>query len=50
MSKMFSIKELSSFARETNLTKDDFLNILQTIGEKDCLVVYIIDLFDFNGI
>ncbi len=35
--------------QETNLTKDDFLNILQTIGEKDCLVVYIIDLFDFNG-
>ena len=35
--------------QETNLTKDDFLRILQTIGEKDCLVVYIIDLFDFNG-
>lgn len=33
----------------TNLTKDDFLNILQSIGEKDCLVVYLIDLFDFNG-
>lgn len=35
--------------QETSLTKDDFLKILQTIGEKDCLVVYIIDLFDFNG-
>ncbi len=35
--------------QETSMTKDDFLNILQTIGEKDCLVVYIIDLFDFNG-
>lgn len=35
--------------QETSLTKDDFLNILQTIGEKDCLVVYIIDIFDFNG-
>lgn len=35
--------------QETSLTKDDFLNILQQIGEKDCLVVYMIDLFDFNG-
>lgn len=35
--------------QETNLTKDDFLNILQQIGEKDCLVVYMVDLFDFNG-
>ncbi|MFR7591386.1 MAG: ribosome biogenesis GTPase YqeH [Longibaculum sp.] len=35
--------------QETSMTKDDFLEILQTIGEKDCLVVYIVDLFDFNG-
>lgn len=35
--------------QETSLTKDDFLKILQQIGEKDCLVVYIVDLFDFNG-
>ena len=35
--------------QSTSLTNDDFLRILQTIGEKDCLVVYIIDLFDFNG-
>lgn len=35
--------------QETNMTKDDFLSILQQIGEKDCLVVYMIDLFDFNG-
>lgn len=35
--------------QDSNLTKDDFLNILQTIGEKDGLIVYIIDLFDFNG-
>jgi hypothetical protein len=34
---------------ETNLTKDDYLKILQTIGDHDCLVVYIIDLFDFEG-
>lgn len=35
--------------QETVLTSDDFLRILQTIGEKDCLVVYLIDVFDFNG-
>ncbi|MEG0366397.1 MAG: ribosome biogenesis GTPase YqeH [Coprobacillus sp.] len=35
--------------QETTLTKDDFLSILQDIGEKDCLVVYMVDLFDFNG-
>lgn len=35
--------------QSTPLTKDDFLNILQYIGEQDCLVVYLIDLFDFNG-
>lgn len=35
--------------QKTNLTSDDFLSILQKIGEKDCLVVYIVDVFDFNG-
>ena len=35
--------------QKTNLTSDDFLNILQGIGNHDCLVVYLIDLFDFNG-
>lgn len=35
--------------QQTNLTKDDFLHLLQEIGEKDCLVVYVIDLFDFSG-
>ena len=35
--------------QESHMTKDDFLNILQKIGEKDCLVVYMIDLFDFQG-
>lgn len=43
--KMKNYHELTA----TSLTNDDFLKILQTIGEKDCLVVYIIDLFDFNG-
>lgn len=35
--------------QKTELTKDDFLEILQTIGETDSLVLYIIDIFDFNG-
>ncbi len=35
--------------QQTNLTKDDFLGFLDEIGQKDCLVVYIIDLFDFSG-
>lgn len=43
--RMKNYHELNS----TNLTSDDFLKILQNIGEQNCLVVYIIDLFDFNG-
>lgn len=35
--------------QKTNLTNDDFLRILQDIGDKDCLVVYLVDVFDFNG-
>lgn len=35
--------------QKTNLTNDDFLKILQDIGDKDCLVVYLVDVFDFNG-
>ncbi|MFV0396288.1 MAG: ribosome biogenesis GTPase YqeH [Coprobacillaceae bacterium] len=35
--------------QKTELTKDYFLKTLQTIGEKDSLVLYIIDVFDFNG-
>lgn len=31
------------------LTDDDFLKILNTIGSKNALVVYIVDIFDFNG-
>lgn len=34
---------------ESHLSRDDFLRVIDTIGEKDCLVVYIVDLFDFNG-
>lgn len=29
--------------QKTNLTSDDFLNILQEIGNHDCLVVYLIE-------
>ncbi len=35
--------------QDSHMTKDDFFKILQMIGEKDCLVVYMVDLFDFNG-
>lgn len=43
--------QLKNYHKLQNLhmEKDDFLKILQTIGEKDCLVVYMIDLFDFHG-
>jgi ribosome biogenesis GTPase YqeH len=34
---------------ESHLSKEDFLKIIASIGDKDCLVVYIVDLFDFNG-
>lgn len=32
-----------------SLTGDDFLNILNGIGNKDGMVVKIVDIFDFNG-
>lgn len=35
--------------QQTNLTKDDYLKLLSSIGDKDCLVIYMIDLFDFHG-
>ena len=35
--------------QKTDLTSDDFLKILQEIGNHDCLVVYLVDLFDYNG-
>lgn len=33
----------------TPLTADDFLKTLQKISNEDCLVVYMLDIFDFNG-
>ncbi len=44
----FRMKNYHELSKST-LTSDDFLKILQTIGTKDCLVVYIVDIFDFNG-
>ncbi|WP_294581608.1 ribosome biogenesis GTPase YqeH [uncultured Thomasclavelia sp.] len=35
--------------QKTSLTNDDFLRILNQIGSHDCLVVYLVDLFDYNG-
>ncbi|MBF4500141.1 ribosome biogenesis GTPase YqeH [Savagea sp. SN6] len=32
-----------------SLTADDFLKILHSIGEKDALIVKMVDIFDFNG-
>ena len=34
---------------KTTMANDDFLHILQNISETNSLVVYIIDIFDFNG-
>ncbi len=31
------------------LTQDDFLKVISKIGDEDALVVYILDLFDFNA-
>lgn len=35
--------------QQSPLTADDFLKTLQKIATEDCLVVYMLDLFDFNG-
>ncbi|WP_404329350.1 ribosome biogenesis GTPase YqeH [Mesobacillus maritimus] len=35
--------------QDVSLTDDDFLKILNGIGEKDALIVKIVDIFDFNG-
>ncbi len=34
---------------KSSLSSDDFLNILQNIALKDALIVYVIDIFDYNG-
>lgn len=35
--------------QDVSLTDDDFLKILNEIGRKDCLIVKLVDIFDFNG-
>ncbi len=35
--------------QDVDLTDDDFLKILNTIGKSDALIVKIVDIFDFNG-
>lgn len=35
--------------QDVSLTDDDFLRILNTLGETDSLIVKIVDIFDFNG-
>ncbi|MBM7649963.1 ribosome biogenesis GTPase YqeH [Bacillus ectoiniformans] len=35
--------------QDVPLTDDDFLKILNTLGETDSLIVKIVDIFDFNG-
>jgi ribosome biogenesis GTPase YqeH len=35
--------------QDVGLTDDDFLKIINGIGEKDALIVKIVDIFDFNG-
>ncbi|MDQ0254321.1 ribosome biogenesis GTPase YqeH [Evansella vedderi] len=35
--------------QDVSLTDDDFLKILNTLGEKNALIVKIVDIFDFEG-
>ena len=35
--------------QDVSLTDDDFLKILNGIGQKDALIVKLVDIFDFNG-
>ncbi|MCM3588854.1 ribosome biogenesis GTPase YqeH [Mesobacillus maritimus] len=35
--------------QDVSLTDDDFLKILNGIGQKEALIVKIVDIFDFNG-
>lgn len=34
---------------DVNISDDDFLSLLHSVGESDALVVNVIDIFDFNG-
>ena len=44
----FSLKHYNE-VQDVSLTDDDFLNILNGVGQTDALIVKIVDIFDFNG-
>jgi len=44
----FKLKHYNE-VQDVSLTSDDFLKILQTVGETDALVINILDIFDFSG-
>ena len=45
----FKLKHYNE-VQDVSLTSDDFLKILQKVGESDALVINIVDIFDFSGI
>ncbi|PWW26501.1 hypothetical protein DFO73_11072 [Cytobacillus oceanisediminis] len=44
----FKLKHYNE-VQDVSLTDDDFLKILNEIGQSDALIVKIVDIFDFNG-
>ena len=44
----FKLKHYNE-VQDVSLTSDDFLKILQKVGDSDALVINIIDIFDFSG-
>lgn len=44
----FKLKHYNE-VQDVSLTDDDFLKILNQVGETDALIVKIVDIFDFNG-
>ena len=44
----FKLKHYNE-VQDVSLTSDDFLKILQRVGETDALVINIVDIFDFSG-
>ena len=44
----FKLKHYNE-VQDVSLTDDDFLKILNRVGETDSLIVKIVDIFDFNG-
>lgn len=44
----FKLKHYNE-VQDVSLTDDDFLNILNKVGETNSLIVKIVDIFDFNG-